>query len=184
MVNSAAGVHGSNESPSDQRGHVRTRGRRHQDMYSYIPHYMNITTTGAFSINTGTETFSFYKPNTYWRLRRFDDRPRQPPVRHRRRDLVVRLEYGVERPLDGPDLVQRRRDGTPARRLPARQGLRIPRIRRRSVQDITQFYMAPLRPGHVARVVEAHVELRHALGAVVPAEQPGPLRSTTSTSTG
>src|SRR5205814_8771514 len=26
--------------------------------------YMNITTTGAFSINTGTETFSFYKPNT------------------------------------------------------------------------------------------------------------------------
>ena len=34
-------------------------------MYSHIPHYMNITTTGAFSINTGTETFSFYKPNTY-----------------------------------------------------------------------------------------------------------------------
>ena len=26
---------------------------------------MNITITGAFSINTGTETFSFYKPNTY-----------------------------------------------------------------------------------------------------------------------
>ncbi|HLG59218.1 MAG TPA: TonB-dependent receptor [Vicinamibacterales bacterium] len=34
-------------------------------MFSYIPEYMNITTTGAFSINTGTETFSFYKPNTY-----------------------------------------------------------------------------------------------------------------------
>ena len=34
-------------------------------MFSYVPHYMNITTTGAFSINTGTETFSFYKPNTY-----------------------------------------------------------------------------------------------------------------------
>ena len=34
-------------------------------MYSHIPHYMNITITGAFSINTGTETFSFYKPNTY-----------------------------------------------------------------------------------------------------------------------
>lgn len=34
-------------------------------MYSHVPHYMNITTTGAFSINTGTETFSFYKPNTY-----------------------------------------------------------------------------------------------------------------------
>ena len=34
-------------------------------MFTYIPHYMNITTTGAFSINTGTETFSFYKPNTY-----------------------------------------------------------------------------------------------------------------------
>ena len=34
-------------------------------MYSHIPHYMNITTTGAFSINTGTETFSFYKPNSY-----------------------------------------------------------------------------------------------------------------------
>ncbi len=33
-------------------------------MYSHIPHYMNITNTGAFSINTGTETFSFYKPNT------------------------------------------------------------------------------------------------------------------------
>jgi hypothetical protein len=33
-------------------------------MYSHVPHYMNITTTGAFSINTGTETFSFYKPNT------------------------------------------------------------------------------------------------------------------------
>ncbi len=35
------------------------------NMFSYIPNYMNITTTGAFSINTGTETFSFYKPNTY-----------------------------------------------------------------------------------------------------------------------
>ena len=34
-------------------------------MFSYIPNYMNITVTGAFSINTGTETFSFYKPNTY-----------------------------------------------------------------------------------------------------------------------
>jgi len=34
-------------------------------MYSYIPDYMNITTTGAFSINTGTETFSYYKPNSY-----------------------------------------------------------------------------------------------------------------------
>ncbi len=34
-------------------------------MYSHVPHYMNITTTGAFGINTGTETFSFYKPNTY-----------------------------------------------------------------------------------------------------------------------
>jgi hypothetical protein len=35
------------------------------NMYSHVPHYMNITTTGAFSINTGTETFSFYRPNTY-----------------------------------------------------------------------------------------------------------------------
>ena len=34
-------------------------------MFSYIPDYMNITTTGAFSINTGTETFSYYKPNSY-----------------------------------------------------------------------------------------------------------------------
>src|SRR4029078_8864309 len=34
-------------------------------MFTYIPNYMNITTTGAFSINTGTEPFSFYKPNTY-----------------------------------------------------------------------------------------------------------------------
>jgi hypothetical protein len=34
------------------------------NMFTYIPNYMNITTTGAFSINTGTETFSFYKPNT------------------------------------------------------------------------------------------------------------------------
>ena len=34
-------------------------------MFSYIPDYMNITVTGAFSINTGTETFSFYKPTTY-----------------------------------------------------------------------------------------------------------------------
>jgi hypothetical protein len=34
-------------------------------MYSYIPHYMNITVTGAFSINTGTETYSFYKPHTW-----------------------------------------------------------------------------------------------------------------------
>ena len=35
------------------------------NIYSYIPNYMNLTVTGAFSINTGTETFSFYKPNTY-----------------------------------------------------------------------------------------------------------------------
>ena len=34
-------------------------------MFTYIPHYMNITTTGAFSVNVGTETFSFYKPNTF-----------------------------------------------------------------------------------------------------------------------
>jgi hypothetical protein len=34
-------------------------------MFSYIPDYMNITTTGAFAINTGTETFSFYKPNSF-----------------------------------------------------------------------------------------------------------------------
>jgi hypothetical protein len=36
-----------------------------KNMYSHVPHYMNITITGAFSINTGTETHSFYKPNTY-----------------------------------------------------------------------------------------------------------------------
>ena len=35
------------------------------NMFTYIPEYMNLTVTGAFSINTGTETFSFYKPNTY-----------------------------------------------------------------------------------------------------------------------
>ena len=35
------------------------------NMFTYIPEYMNLTITGAFSINTGTETFSFYKPNTY-----------------------------------------------------------------------------------------------------------------------
>jgi hypothetical protein len=35
------------------------------NMYTYIPEYMNLTVTGAFSINTGTETFSYYKPNTY-----------------------------------------------------------------------------------------------------------------------
>ena len=34
-------------------------------MFSHVPNYMNITTTGAFAINTGTETFSFYKPNSY-----------------------------------------------------------------------------------------------------------------------
>src|SRR4030095_8884262 len=34
-------------------------------MYSHIPHYMNITTTGAFSITNATQTFSSYKPNTY-----------------------------------------------------------------------------------------------------------------------
>ncbi len=34
-------------------------------MYSYIPHYMNITVTGAFSINTGTETYSYYLPHTW-----------------------------------------------------------------------------------------------------------------------
>jgi hypothetical protein len=34
-------------------------------MFTYVPKYMNITTTGAFSINTGTETYSYYKPNTY-----------------------------------------------------------------------------------------------------------------------
>jgi hypothetical protein len=34
-------------------------------MFTYIPQYMNITNTGAFSINTATETFSFYKPNTF-----------------------------------------------------------------------------------------------------------------------
>ena len=35
------------------------------NMFTYIPEYMNLTVTGAFSINTGTETFSYYKPNTY-----------------------------------------------------------------------------------------------------------------------
>src|SRR5439155_25598192 len=31
---------------------------------SYIPHYMNITIASAFSVKTGAETFSYYKPNT------------------------------------------------------------------------------------------------------------------------
>jgi hypothetical protein len=35
------------------------------NMFSYIPNYMNLTITGAFSINTGTETRSFYNTNTY-----------------------------------------------------------------------------------------------------------------------
>ena len=35
------------------------------NIFTSVPNYMNITTTGAFSINTGTETFSSYEPNTY-----------------------------------------------------------------------------------------------------------------------
>ena len=35
------------------------------NIYTPIPNYMLLSVTGAFSINTGTETDSFYRPNTY-----------------------------------------------------------------------------------------------------------------------
>jgi len=49
--------------------------RTHADMFgpqdvgvninSFIPNYMLVSVTGSFSINTGTETDSWYRPNTY-----------------------------------------------------------------------------------------------------------------------
>jgi hypothetical protein len=35
------------------------------NIYTPIPNYMLLSVTGAFAINTGTETDSFYRPNTY-----------------------------------------------------------------------------------------------------------------------
>ena len=96
------------------------------NMFTYIPEYMNLTITGAFSINTGTETFSYYKPNTYSLVRRLDDGPRESSVRLRRRGGDVGLADRIERPLDGADVVQRRRHRTAARRLPARARVRVP----------------------------------------------------------
>ena len=34
------------------------------NIYTHIPNYMLVSVTGAFSINTGTETDSWYRPNT------------------------------------------------------------------------------------------------------------------------
>src|SRR5207237_498775 len=36
-----------------------------KNMYTYIPNNMQISVTGAFSINTATEMYSFYKPHTW-----------------------------------------------------------------------------------------------------------------------
>ena len=35
------------------------------NIYTHIPNYMLVSVTGAFSINSGTETDSWYRPNTY-----------------------------------------------------------------------------------------------------------------------
>ena len=66
--------------------------------YSYLPDYMNITITGAFAINTATETFSFYKPNTYGVSDDLTIVRGRPSVRDRRRVVAVELEDGIERP--------------------------------------------------------------------------------------
>ena len=97
-------------------------------MFTYIPDYMNITTTGAFSINTGHRDVLVLQAEHLLAFRRPDDGPREPSVRLRRRRGDVRLEDGVERPLDGADLVQRRRHRPAARRLPARARVRVPGI--------------------------------------------------------
>ena len=34
-------------------------------IFSYLPKYVTIGVTGAFAINTGTESFAFYQPSTY-----------------------------------------------------------------------------------------------------------------------
>ena len=122
-------------------------------MFSHVPHYMNITTTGAFSINTGTETFSFYKPNTYLLSDDF---------------TMVRggHQFGIGAAFSlsnwktesnvrsmGPISFNGCGDGPSARRLPARPHVRIPRIDALPAGHHAALYGA-VRAGHLARVAE------------------------------
>jgi hypothetical protein len=101
------------------------RRRRREDVQPR-PDYMNITTTGAFSIQTRAPRRSRSTSRT----------PTRSPTTSRwcaartssgsADGRYVELEDGIERAVDGTDLVQRRRHRAAARRLPARQGVRVP----------------------------------------------------------
>ncbi len=133
---------------------------------------MNITVTGAFAINTGTETFSFYKPNTYG----ISD------------DLTIvrgNHQYGVGGAVSlsnwktesnvrsmGPISFNGGATGLPL------ADFLIGRIfdtasRRRSGRISPALFRA-LRAGHLARVAADHPELRRPVGTVVPAAQQEP----------
>jgi hypothetical protein len=139
-----------------------------KNMYSYIPHYMNITTTGAFSVNTGTETYSFYKPNTTG----ISDDLTNVRGAHQ---FGFGAATSWSRWNTQSNVIQRRGDRPAARGFPARQGVRVPPVRAVRPGHHAALHR-DLRAGHVARVVQAHAELRPALGTMVPAGEPGPLR--------
>ena len=144
-------------------------------MFTYIPNYMNITTTGAFSINTGTETFSFYKPNTY----SLSDDLTMVRGNHQFGIGVAAAmsnwQDGVEHSLDGSDLVHRRRHRSAAGRFPARARVRVPGGDAVPAGHQAAVFRA-LRAGYLAGVVERHAQLRRAVGAMVPAGQHRPVR--------
>ena len=141
------------------------------NIYTPIPDYMLLSVTGGFSINTGTETDSFYRPNTYCVLRRPDADSREPPVGVRRVGGLLGLEDELQRPVAGHVQLQRLRDRLAARRFPARQHLRVPAVHAVHAGHQAEVFRA-LRAGHVAAVAAGDDELRGAVGALVPAAAP------------
>ena len=150
------------------------------NIYTLLPEYMVISITGAFGINFGTETDSWYRPNTYG----FSDDLTMVRGNHQwgfgASVALLRLEDELERPLAGHIQLQRQSD----RALPLADFMlgRVFEFRQATpfTLDIKQKYFGALRTGHVAAVAERHAELRRALGAVVPAAAPDRARSTTS----
>ena len=141
--------------------------------FSYLPKYVTITNTGAFGLNTATESFAFYQPSTYSLSDDLTIVERKPSVCDGRRCVPLGLEDGNERPRPwAPISFNGGVTGLPlgdfllGRMFEFRQATPFR-------QNITQNYMALYAQDTWRVVAEDHAELRRALGALVPAEQRG-----------
>ena len=136
--------------------------------YSYLDDYMLLTVTGGFNLGGGTENDAIFHTNTY----SFSD------------DLtMIRGEHqwgfgasvafwdslsaaNVRSP--GSFDFRRRRHGSRPRRLPARSSVPASAVGAEHARHEAEV-LRPVRAGHVEAVADDDVELRCAVGTVVPA---------------